>query len=264
MAMTGAQPELPGLATTAPRPGRATGPVIHEARDIPLLRWITRHGLVTPQQVARAMQRDGGGELPRPFFTSQPAAYRRLAKLRTLGLIQEERTFWKEPNVIRVRKPGAELADVGLQPARIVWAELRHTLALVDLNERLLTENAGATLRTERELRAQRLSEKRATGKKLSGHPPDAVLVMAAGEEVAVELDLTRKRSARYAGIIRAYRKEPYKRVLWYIVAEKTPRKAGEESSRVRDLRTIMVKNEAASLIEVREWIPTVGHDHDH
>jgi len=84
------------------------------------------------------------------------------------------------------------------------------------------------------------------------------------GEEVAVELDLTRKRSARYAGIIRAYRKEPYKRVLWYIVAEKTPRKAGEESSRVRDLRTIMVKNEAASLIEVREWIPTVGHDHDH
>src|SRR5436190_8478207 len=96
-------------------------------RDVEILAWIGRHGVVTPAQVARHFfTRDDGS-------VGQWAAYRRLRKLEELGLTREDRTFWREPNVLRLTTAGARLADIDVGPARLVLGELRHTLALVDL-----------------------------------------------------------------------------------------------------------------------------------
>src|SRR2546425_10855015 len=71
------------------------GPQVTD-RDIEILGWIGRHGVVTPAQVARHFfARDGG-------TIGGSAAYRRLRKLHQPGPIPEDPTVWREPRVLRV------------------------------------------------------------------------------------------------------------------------------------------------------------------
>ena len=51
---------------------------------------------------------------------------------------------------------GGDLGDVTLRPATIVGSEIRQAVRLVDLTRQLVTANKGATLKTEREVRADR------------------------------------------------------------------------------------------------------------
>jgi hypothetical protein len=122
---------------------RARGPQLTE-RDIEILRWITRHGVVTAELVGR-----------RFFWRDEQetcgrwAAYRRLAALRELGLVLSDAPFAREPAVLRVTREGARIADVGLYPAPLVLSQLRHSLAVVALAEFLLAQHGGAELVTE-------------------------------------------------------------------------------------------------------------------
>jgi hypothetical protein len=76
------------------RPPRASGPVVTD-RDMSILQWIGRHGIVTPTQVAtHFFLRDDG-------TAGTWAAYRRLRILEQLGLLQRDRTFWRESSVLR-------------------------------------------------------------------------------------------------------------------------------------------------------------------
>src|SRR5713101_6459930 len=156
------------------------GPQVTD-RDVEILGWIGRHGVVTPAQVARH------------FFTRDDgtvglwAAYRRLRKLEELKLIRQDRTFWREANVLRLTGAGARLADIDVGPAKLVLAEVRHTLAVVDLVEALLANSPkGTELRTERELRIERRREltdgARRPGR---GRVPDALLIQPQGDKVA-------------------------------------------------------------------------------
>ncbi len=120
------------------------------ARDIEMLSWIGRHGMVTADQVAQHFFARAGGTV------GTRAAYRRLRKLEEERLVRRDVTFARWPAVIRVTGPGARVAEIDVDPARLVWAEVRHSLALVDLTEELLATNPGATLVTEREIRALR------------------------------------------------------------------------------------------------------------
>ena len=89
------------------------GPQVTD-RDIEILAWIGRHGVVTPAQVARHFfTRDGGN-------VGQWAAYRRLRKLEEVELVRQDRTFWCEANVLRLTGAGARLADIDTGPARLV------------------------------------------------------------------------------------------------------------------------------------------------
>src|SRR6266568_3281663 len=182
-------------------------------RDLDILGWIGTHGVVTPAQVARHFFSRDDGEI------GQWAAYRRLRKLEQLGLIRQDRTFWKEPNVLRLTGAGARLAPIDLRPAKLVLAELRHSLALADLVEELLAKSPKSTVvLTERQLRIERRQDladgRRQPGK---GRIPDALFVR--GEQtVAIELDLTPKRTRDMEAILRGYRQERYDRVIWYVL----------------------------------------------
>lgn len=224
---------------------RSRGPELTE-RDIEIVRWITRHGVVTTELIGRR------------FFWREDvrdygkwAAYRRVRALQKLCLVLSDKPFVDLPAVLRVTREGARIADVGLRPAPLVVSQLRHSIDLVWLTEYLLAEHPGAELTTERELRAQRYSEQReGTRDTERGRVPDALLrvpTKGPGAQgvvtVAVELDLTRKDRRAMERMVRQYDYETVDRVWWYV----TPARVDRTRALVRELR-------ADDRIEVRAW----------
>jgi len=203
-----------------------------------MLSWIGRHGMVTADQVAQHFfSRDGG-------TVGTRAAYRRLHKLEEERLVRRDVTFARWPAVIRVTGPGARVAEIDVDPARLVWAEVRHSLALVDLTEELLAQNPGARLVTEREIRALRfreLAEK--TRRPGFGRIPDGILHLKDGRTVAVEIDLTAKRQRDVERILLGYKQERYDKVWWFARPGLVPR-----------LSDIMKKNRVDDLVDIRPW----------
>lgn len=229
------------------RSGRRARGAQLTGRDEEIIRWITRHGVVTSELIGRR------------FFWRHDlknygrwAAYRRVRALRELGLILSDKPFADFPAALRVTREGARLADVGLRPAPLVLSELRHSIAVVALTEYLLAENAGAELTTERELRAHRYRELRAgTREPEEGRAADALLhIPSDGSDaglsttVALELDLSRKDRRAAERMIRQYDHEPdIDKIWWYVM----PGRIDRTRSIVRDLN-------AEDRIEVRTW----------
>jgi hypothetical protein len=200
-----------------------------------------RHGVVTADQVARRFfVRDDGG-------TGSRAAYRRLAVLENLGFVRRDRTpFWRAPQVLRITKAGAEVGEIDIAPARIVEGEVRHSVALVDLVEQLAAANPTAKLRTEREIRTDRWHERHAgTRQPARGRTPDGQLTLRNGKVIAIELDLTPKRSKDFERILRAYRQERYDKVWWYVLPGVVPR-----------VTKLVNENRVDDFIDVRAWTP--------
>lgn len=216
---------------------RRAGPQVTD-RDVDILRWIGRHGIVTPEQVAsHFFGRDGGR-------VGTWAAYRRLRVLATMKLVRRDYTFYRSPQVIRLTRQGAECADIDLQPAHLVLAEVRHALAVVDLTEQLLAEHSSASLETEREIRADRRRQlhdhERQPGR---GRIPDAVLHLRNGKAIAVELDLTPKRKRDLETILHAYMQESYDAVWWYVSRRTVAR-----------VREIVRENRADDFVTIKAW----------
>lgn len=228
-----------------PRPRRrARGPELTE-RDVEILRWITRHGIATAELVGRRFFWRDADKYGRW------AAYRRLRALRALGLVLSDKPFAHEPEVLRVTREGARIADVAVRPAPLVVSQLRHSIAVVWLTEYLLAEHPGAELTTERELRAERQRERSdGTRETEKGRTPDALLripTTGPGAQgvltVAVELDLSRKDRRAMERMVRQYDYERVDRVWWYV----TPARLDRTRALVRALR-------AEDRIEVRAW----------
>lgn len=231
---------LTGLRSMSPppeRPPRAAGPQVTE-RDREVLAWIGLHGIVTAEQVARHFfSRDDGS-------VGQWAAYRRLRILGELGLLQKDPVFYRHPSVLRLTRAGSRFIELGVNPAKLVISQVPHSLAIVDLLETLRGTVPGtAVVTTERELRiARRREQARAPRRRGKGRIPDAAIKWGK-RNIAIELDLTSKRSFDYERILHAYLQEPYDKVWWYVrpgVAER--------------LRRIVRQHKAASLVEVRVW----------
>ncbi|HEV3189796.1 MAG TPA: hypothetical protein VGY54_04825 [Polyangiaceae bacterium] len=222
---------------------RMRGPKLTD-RDVEIIRWITRHGVVTADLVGRRF-------FWRPQLQAygRRATYRRLNALCRLGLILDKKEYGTPHNVIRTTRVGARLADVGVRPAPFVLSELQHTLAVVALGEYLLHENPGAELTTERELRVERLKQTLASTREHGrGRVPDAVLRLrpdARGvrESIAVELDLTRKDQRTIEHIIGQFAFETFDRVWWYV-----------RPVRVERMQTIVRALHADQRVEVRPW----------
>jgi hypothetical protein len=196
-----------------------------------VLRWITRHGVVTAEQVARTFFARPGSETG----YSEWAAKHRLAALSHLGLIVRNANPYPTrkgggQQLLRASRVGARLADVGVSEAPLVISELRHTLALVSLTEFLLERHPGATLTTERELRAQEY-RRRYHGGSASRLPriPDAVITIPRpgakpGDHydvvtIAIELDLSNKDRRAMQTMIERYRRMSFDKVWWYVKA---------------------------------------------
>jgi DNA-binding MarR family transcriptional regulator len=121
-------------------------------RDLEVLRFSVRHGMVTP------------GQLATRFFTSTPSALRRLRLLEDAGLLARDRVLVALPPVVRATPAGTRLAGCDLAPASLELARIRHNLTLVDLSEELLAAHPGSAWTTERELRRDRMRAARAGG----------------------------------------------------------------------------------------------------
>ena len=139
------------------------------------------------------------------------------------------------------------MGESGVRPARLVEGEVRHALALVDLVEALAATNQGATLRTEREIRTDRWHE-RQDGKLRpgKGRTPDGELNLSNGKAIAIELDLTPKRSKDFERILRAYRQERFDAVWWYVLPGAVPR-----------VKKLVSDNRCDDFIDVRPWSPS-------
>lgn len=230
--------------------GRPTGTHVrgHQVtdRDVEILRWIARHGVVTAELVGRRF-------FWRPDRNTygQWATYRRLAALERMRLIIRTRSYGYPLPVVRVTRQGAEIADAGIRPAPLVATQLRHTLALVWLTEYLLTEHSGAQLVTERELRAQRYRELRNGEREIEhGRAPDALLHLPARdasapiETVAIELDVSRKDRRAMERMVRQYDREVVDRVWWFV-----------RPVQVERTRQLVHELHADDRIEVRQWL---------
>lgn len=228
--------------------GRPTGRRVHghqlTDRDLEILRWIARHGVVTAELVGRRFfwhaDRNDYGKW---------AAYRRLAALERMRLIIRNKSYGYPVPVLRVTREGARIADVGVGPAPLVHSQLRHSIGLVWLTEYLLAENAGSQLTTERELRAdryrQRLARETPNGQ---GRAPDALISVPApgarARTVAVELDISRKDRREIERVIRQYDHEEVDKIWWFT-----------RPVRLERLRTIVRELRADDRIEVRRWL---------
>ena len=208
---------------------RSKGPWIHgprlTERDVDILRWITRHGVVTTDLVGRRFfwrdDRSAYGEW---------AAYRRLAALSRLGLIVRDvnpyATRGSRRQILRASRDGARIADVGLAQAPLVISELPHTLALVGLTEFLLARYPEAELITERELRAETYRLRYSGNATPLEHVPDALLRIPNPDgsgtvvTVAVELDLSRKDRRAMEEMITRYDRMLSVDVVWWYVKE--------------------------------------------
>lgn len=218
-------------------PGPAASQPEVTARDVEVITWIGRYGMVTAGQVAkRHFSRDGGG-------TGSRAARNRLTRLESLGLIRRDIPFARHPGVLRLSPSGAELADAHIAPAGWVPAEVAHSLAVVDLMELLVAEHSGAKVRTEREIRVARGAAGRGRDLGSDGRIPDGELLMKSGKIVAVELDLTPKHSPDVARIIRSYLRSDYDAVWWFV----RPGVVDRITGLVRDAK-------ASKLIEIHPW----------
>jgi hypothetical protein len=232
------------LGRSAPRPRR------HQLvdRDVEILRWIARHGVVTTDLVARRYF--WRQDLGRP---GTRAAYRRIRILEGLGLVLRDRPFARDADILRVSRQGASVADVGLQPAPLVLAELRHTILVVWVTEYLLARIAGAELVTERELRAQRYRERLAEDvPRDRGRIPDALLRVPATaplsepQTIALELDRVRKDTRTMVEIIRRYNRNLDVDLVWWFVS----------AGRVERVRELVRSQGAHHRIQVWE-VPT-------
>lgn len=213
-------------------------------RDVALLQWIARHGVVTAEHIAQR------------YFAGQSAAYRRLRKLVSLGLIQRDPTHYRSPFVIRVTSAGARVAAVGVGPADLHIAEVPHALALVTLAERLLAAHPGAVLITEREYRAAQLRARREGTRPRLGRIPDGVLQLApeaGATRIAIELDLTDKRRYALSRVINAYSEafdprpdaDGFGAVWWFV-----------NPPAVMRVRAAVEHARAGDFITVTEWRP--------
>ena len=175
-------------------------------RDEDLVRWVARHGLVSADQVGRR------------FFPSMWAAWRRLRRLEAAGLLRREPAFRDLPFVVRATGAGARLAACDVLPARLDAGLLRHALAVVDLSEELLASTPGAQWVTERELRRDRMRAARTDPKERQRRTPDGLLVLSGGRRVAVELDLTPKRTRKLEQLADAYALDPDVECVWWFL----------------------------------------------
>jgi hypothetical protein len=180
-------------------------------RDAELLRFAVRHGMVTPEQLATR------------FFSSPASARRRLRSLVSAGLLVTEGPVLTIPAVVRATATGTRLAGCDLAPASLDLARVRHNLALVDLSEQLLAAHPGSDWTTERELRRDRMRAARAGGRwERQRRIPDGLLRPAGGQRIAIELDLTPKRSARLDILAGAYAVDRDVDLVWWYLPSET------------------------------------------
>ncbi|WP_338199001.1 replication-relaxation family protein [Candidatus Nephthysia bennettiae] len=207
-------------------------------RDVEVLRWIGRHGVVSTEQIAKRFW---------PAECASRTVRRRLCILGEAGLLRASRPGWRrQSKVWLATASGLRLAEVALRPSRLVGWRLSHDLALVDLSEQLLAKEVGSLWLTERELMVGGWR----TSLKLR-RLPDGLLVQADGRRYAVELEASRKDAERLRRIVNDYLPalagpNALAGVLWYA--------RPQLSAAVEQLRSAVKSQGLSWAFEIRTW----------
>lgn len=173
-------------------------------RDLNVLRFVTRHGFTTAEQVGSHSFSSWRNNRPE-LEVSMTMVYRRLKKLVDADLLKHEYVLHGKPGVYLATRRCAELVEVGVPPAKVDLKSFAHDLAVVDL---ALALEAQPDWITERQIRSKAVSAAREGGGRISwsgrlGRVPDGLLVSPWGEAWAVELEISGKDNARYLDVFR-------------------------------------------------------------
>jgi hypothetical protein len=202
---------------------------------VELLAFVARHGMVSSDQLARR------------FSTPPGEMRRRIDGLHQAGLLEVDDVLVALPALVRATREGARQAGVDLPPASLDLSRIHHSLALVDLSEDLLAEHAGSQWTTERELRRDRMRQAHQAGRwEPQRRVPDGLLRLPDGRRVAVELDLTPKRTARLDLLAGAYAVDPELDAVWWFLP------SAQAAAR---MRAVVRERDLGHLIEPRARI---------
>ena len=184
-------------------------------RDQELVRYVGRHGVVTIEQVMKAM---GVG---------RTAAYRRVAACAEAGLLERLDLLRSEPSVLRATREGLRYAGLGLPFAAVSPSAVVHLLRCASAAQFLGEHFGHDCVLTEREIAfAEKIEERpiasAEVGHLLNGNPRMHRADLAAFADsgtLAVEVELTPKTPRRLEGIIRAWRRASCVEEVHYICA---------------------------------------------
>ncbi len=235
-----------GNEITQLRSERRVSLQITRERDLPMLSWIGRYGIVSVEQVGRhwfASDDHSGG---------YRAAARRVRKLEQAGYLVRDRVMHNASTVLRLTHDGHRLVGLSLRPAELSPPLVEHHLAVVDLAEGLRAQHPDWQLLTEREYRVyRRVAIAAGLKKPRSGQArvPDCVFLLPKESEgtqqlwIAVELERTEKTPERVRQIIESYYRDPPKEVRWYVTRDAAQR-----------YRQLIHKERADRFMTVEEW----------
>jgi hypothetical protein len=180
---------------------RETG--LRRNRDLELVRYVGRHGVVRIGQVMIAME------------AGRSVTYDRVATCVEAGLLERLELIRSEPGLLRATREGLRYAGLGLPVAVISPGAVDHWLRCASTAHLLGRHFGHERVLTEREiLFAEQLEERpiasAAIGKLPNGkrqmHRADLAVLAEAGT-IAVEVELTPKAPRRLQGILRGWRR---------------------------------------------------------
>jgi hypothetical protein len=220
------------------------------ARDRAILRDVVCFGALTIEQIARR------------HFGAKITAYKRLERLADGGYVKLLRWWVRGAGVYVATPLGARAIGWPPTAARVEVGSLPHDLGVVDLAEWLLQRYAGATWRTERELRQEALEavrgERRGWVLTGYGHVPDGALVRGK-VRIAIELELTPKRSKRYEDILTGYASSLAYRQVWWFVGPEALRARIERLVEHLQLGDLVQVRGVPEAVHVARWFPPKG-----
>ena len=184
-------------------------------RDAQIIDFAARHKFVTAQQIADYTD------------MNLKTAYRRLKKLVAAKYLYHERYFLQEPGIYYPSRKGLDVAGCSIGPLRSVPLSVyHHDLQLVDLA--LMFYRQGYQVKTERELKAEVNKGIGQVGKQ--DRLPDLV-IMKAGETVAIELEIAKKSPDRHKKIINYYARQRHYSQVWFFCRLESIKKRLEDLS---------------------------------
>ncbi len=172
------------------------------SRDLELVRYVGRHGVVAMRHVMAAL---GVG---------RTAAYRRVAACVEHGLLERLELVRAEPGLLRATRDGLRFAGLGLPVATITPGAVDHWLRCATTAQLVGRHYGHERVLTERELvLAEQIEERPIASAKVGELPNGAprfhradLAVLAEGGTIAIEVELTPKSPRRLQGLIRAWR----------------------------------------------------------
>ncbi len=200
--------------------------VTGRCRDLELMRYIGRHGIVAIEHVMSAM---GVG---------RTATYNRVATCIERGLLERLDLLRSEPRLLRATRDGLRYAGLGLPVAVPSPGSADHWLRCATTAQLLGEEFDPSQVITERELVLAEQIEERPiasakVGEWLDGSPrlhrPDLAILTEEGT-IAIEVELTSKSPRRLKGVIRAWRRASWVSEVRYYCEPGSTRRAVERA----------------------------------